>query len=236
MSSQMKRLTAPRSWSLRRKVTVWVTKQSPGAHRTEDSMPALIVLRDMLKLCDTAREAKRIIGNRDILVDGKPVKNPKMPVGLMDVVSVPKMNAEYRMLLTDKGKFTLQPISADEASWKLCRIENKTTVRGGKTQLNLHDGRNIVLDDNKYKTGDVLKIEVKGQAVKESYPLTEGAVILIIEGNKAGRTALVAESIDTKGSAPNIVRFTDGGETVRNNVFVIGKKSPAIKLPEASVL
>jgi len=236
MSNQMKRLTAPRSWPLRRKVTVWVTKQSPGAHSIEKSMPAVLVLRDMLKLCDTAKEAKRIIGSRDILVDGKPVKNPKMPIGLMDVVSIPKMKSEYRMLLTDKGKFTLQPISADEASWKLCRIENKTTVRGGKTQLNLHDGRNIVLDENKYKTGDVLKIEVKGQAIKESYPLTDGALIMVIEGNKAGRTALVSERVDTKGSAQNVVKFTDGGETVQGNVFVIGKKSPAIKLPEAGVL
>jgi len=193
------------------------------------------VLRDMLKLCDTAREAKRIIGNREVLVDGKPVKSPKMPVGLMDVVSIPKTKSEYRMLLTDKGKFTLHPISADEASWKLCRIENKTTVKGGKTQLNLHDGRNIVLDANKYKTGDVLKIAVKDQAIQETYPLAGGAVIMIIEGNKAGKTSLVSETINMKGSAENVVRFTDGGETVRGNVFVIGKNSPAIKIPEASV-
>jgi len=236
MSNQMKRLAAPRSWPLRRKVTAWVTKQSPGAHPIEKSMPAVVVLRDMLKLCDTAKEAKRIIGNREILVDGKPVKDPKAPIGLMDVVSVPKMNSEYRMLLTDKGKFTLLPITSDEASWKLCRIENKTTVRDGKTQLNLHDGRNIVLTENKYKTGDVLKIDVRGQEIKEVYPLNDSAVIMIIEGNKAGRTALVSERIDTRGSAPNIVRFTDGGETVRDNVFVVGKNTPALKLPEASAL
>ena len=236
MSTQMKRLAAPRSWPLKRKVTVWVTKQSPGPHPIERSMPALIVMRDMLKICDTAKEAKRIVGNREILVDGKPLRSAKMPIGLMDVVSIPKMKAEYRMLLTDKGKLVLTPISADEAKWKLCRIENKTTVSGGKTQLNLHDGRNIVLDKNKYKTGDVLKIELGTQAIKEDYPLADGAVIMIIEGNKAGKSSLVAECIEIKGPAPNIVRFTDGGETIRENVFVIGKKTAAIKLPEASAL
>jgi len=35
---------------------------------------------------------------------------------------------------------------------------------------------------------------------------------------------------------PNVVRFEDGTETVRENVFVIGVKKSAIKLPEASAL
>lgn len=234
MSNQMKRLAAPRSWPLRRKITVWVTKQSPGAHPIEKSMPAVLVMRDMLKICDTAKEAKRIIGNREILVDGKPVRSPKAPLGLMDVISIPKMGKDYRMLLTDKGKFTLVPITADEAKWKLCRIEKKTTVTGGKTQLNLHDGRNIVLDKNEYKSGDVLKVELDGQKIKESFPLSEGAVIMIIEGNKAGQTSTVASTVEVRGPSPNIVKFTSGGETVKGNVFVIGTKKSAIKLPEAS--
>ena len=234
MSNQMKRLAAPRAWPLRRKVSVWVTRQLPGAHPKDRSMPVLIVMRDMLRLCDTAKEAKRIIGNREVLVDGKKVKSPKMPVGLMDIVSVPKMNAEYRMLLTDKGKLTLVPVSGDEAKWKLCRIENKTMVKEGKIQLNLHDGRNIVMDKNKYKTGDVLKIELADQKIIESYTLAEGAMVMIIEGNKAGRTSTVSENVTVRGPGPNIVKFTDGGETVRRNVFVIGTKKSAIKIPEAS--
>lgn len=234
MSNQMKRLAAPRAWPLKRKVNVWVTKQSPGAHPIDKSMPALIVMRDMLKICDTAKEAKRIVGNREIIVDGKPLRSPKAPIGLMDVISIPKMKKEYRMLLTDKGKFTLVPITADEAKWKLCRIENKTTVRGGKIQLNLHDGRNIVLDKNQYRSGDVLKIELDGQKIAESYPLAKDALIMVIEGNKAGHTSLVSETVEVRGPSPNIVRFTDGGETVKDNVFVIGTKKAAIKIPEAS--
>jgi Ribosomal protein S4E len=234
MSTQMKRLAAPRTWSLRRKVNVWVTKQSPGPHPIERSMPALIVMRDMLKICDTAKEAKRVIGNRELLIDGKPLRSPKMPIGLMDIVSIPKMKAEYRMLLTDKGKLTLVPVSEEEAKFKLCRIEKKTTVSKGKTQLNLHDGRNIVLDKDQYKSGDVLKINLEDQKIVESYPLTAGATVMIIEGNKSGHTSTVSESVVVRGPSPNIVRFTDGGETVKGNVFVIGSKKAAIKLPEAS--
>jgi len=236
MSTQMKRLTAPRSWPLKRKITVWVTKQSPGPHAIENSMPAAIVLRDILKVCDTAKEAKRIIGNREILVDGKPIRSNKMPIGFMDVVSIPKIGANYRMLLTDKGKLTLVKISDAEAKWKLCRLQNKTTVTGGKTQLNLHDGRNIVLDKNEHKTGDVLKLSLEEKKISSSFPLAPGSLAMIVEGPHAGRTAVISECIEMRGPSPNVVKFEDGTETVRDHVFVIGVKKSAIELPEASAL
>ena len=152
MSDHMKRLAAPRSWPLKRKENVFTTKQRPGSHSVEESVPAALMLRDILKVCDTSREAKRIVGNRDLLVDGKPVRSIKAPVGIMDVVSIPAMDLYYRVVLSDKGKITVVPITKDEASWKLAMIEDKTKVAGGKIQINFHDGRNIILDKNEYKT------------------------------------------------------------------------------------
>ena len=207
MSDHMKRLAAPRTWPLKRKVSIWVTKQSAGAHSIEDSMSAVTVLRDMVGACDTAREAKRIIGNREMFVDGKAVKNPKAPVGFMDVISIPKMNLNYRMLITDKGKLTLVPIDADEAAWEICKIQDKTVVKGGKIQLNLSGGRNILLDKN----------------------LLLCSCILCQQSIKT-----VKEVEIVRGSAPNLVIFTDGTQTVVDNCFVIGAAQSAIKLPEAS--
>lgn len=235
MSDHLKRLAAPRSWPLKRKVSVWATKQSPGAHSIEYSLPAALVLRDMLGVCGTAREAKRIIGDRELLVDGKPVRSPKEPLGFMDTLSVPKMDLYYRILITDKGKLTAEAISKDEATWKLCRVEGKTKIKDGKIQLNLHDGRNITLDENQYKSGDVLKIDVIGQKILEVYPLGEGASAMVSKGKHAGKIEVVSEYIIVKGTAPNIVKFTDGTETVKDNVFVIGKGTPAIKVPEVSL-
>ncbi|MCL2786761.1 MAG: 30S ribosomal protein S4e [Methanomassiliicoccaceae archaeon] len=236
MSAQMKRLAAPRSWPLKRKVTVWVTKQSPGPHAVERSMPAAVVLRDMLKVCDTAKEAKRIIGNREVMIDGKPLRSHKMPIGLMDVITIPRTNSNYRMLLTEKGKLTLIPISDEEARWKLCRIENKTTVRGGKTQLNLHDGRNIVLVENKYSTGDTLKFDLYEKKITGAYPLAPGSAAMIIEGPHAGRTPVVSELVCVRRTTDDVVKFEDGTETVKGHVFIIGSKKPALKLPEASII
>ncbi|MCL2032999.1 MAG: 30S ribosomal protein S4e [Methanomassiliicoccaceae archaeon] len=234
MSDHMKRLAAPGTWPLKRKVAVWATKQSPGAHSLGSSMPAVMVLRDMIKVCDTAREAKRIIGNRELFVDGVAVKNPKAPIGLMDVISIPKMKLSYRMLLTDKGKLTLVPIGEDETEWKLCRVEGKTKISGGKIQLNLSGGRNIILDANMYDSGDTLKINVADQKVIDRYPLADGASALIINGALAGKIETVAEYVVVKGPADNVVKFKSGKETVKRNVFVIGSSKPEIKLPEAS--
>lgn len=236
MSKSMKRLTAPRSWPVPRKLSYWITKPSPGPHPIERSMPVLTVVRDMLKLCDTGREAKRIIGNKEILIDGRPVREHKFPVGLMDVISIPKIDENYRMLLDRRGKFRLVKLTEDEAGWKLCRIENKTTVKGGRTQLNLHDGRNILVDVDEYRTGDVLKIEVPSQKILETYKLAKGNIAMIISGSHAGEVAHIESYEVTRSPSPNLVKFREGITTIKDNVFVIGATTPVIKLPEASAI
>jgi len=234
MSDHMKRLAAPKAWPLKRKVAVWVTKQSAGAHSVESSLPAVTVLRDLIGVCDTAREAKRIIGNRELVVDGKAVKNPKAPIGIMDVISIPKMGLNFRMLLSNKGKLAVVPISEDEAKIKLCRIEDKTLISGGKFQLNLSGGRNIVLDKNNYKVGDSLKIETATQKVIGHYPVIKGAKVFIINGPLSGKVEIIEDYVVVKGPSDNIVKFSDGIETVRRNIFVIGAEKSEITLPEAS--
>lgn len=233
MSDHMKRLAAPRSWPLKRKANVFITKQSAGAHSIEDSMAAVVVLRDMIEACDTAREAKRIIGNRELFVNGKAVKDPKAPIGFMDAVSIPKMDLYYRMFITNKGKLTLVPISKDEAAWGLYKIQDKTVVKDGKFQLNLSGGRNIVLDKNDYKCNDTLKVEYEGQKVLECYPFAAGSTVLIKEGAQSGKVKTVKEVQIIRGSAPNVVVFSDDTQTILDNCFIIGADKPAITL-EAS--
>ncbi|AGI86140.1 SSU ribosomal protein S4e [Candidatus Methanomethylophilus alvi Mx1201] len=234
MSDHMKRLAMPRTWAIPRKVHVWAAKQTPGAHSVEDSMPAGMVLRDMLKVCDTAREAKKIIANRDMIVNGRKVKDAKAPVGIMDSIAIPKMNLYYRMLLTGKGKLTVVAIPEEEAKWVLCRVENKTKVAGGKLQLNLSGGRNIILDANQYKTGDSVKLDLEKNEIVGSYPLAENATVLVINGRHAGKVEDVESISAGSASAPSIITFKNKSETVKENVFVIGTGKSEITLPEAS--
>lgn len=236
MSNEMKRLIAPRSWPVKRKTAHWIAKPSPGAHALEGSIPVTVVLRDMLQVCATAAEVRAVIFEKGIMVDGKVVSNHKQGIGLMDVVSLPKAGATYRMVLDRRGKLQLAKIPAEKAAWKLCRIENKTVVSGGKVQLNLHDGRNVMVEKDSYKTGDVLKIEVPSQNVLEHYSLDKGALTLITSGSHVGETAVVDEYVITRLASENLVKFKDGTSTVKSNVFVIGTKTPEIELPEEAAI
>ena len=232
MSDHMKRLAAPRSWPLKRKVSIFITKQNAGAHSVASSMPAAMVLRDMLKVCDTASEAKKIVAARDLIVNGKAVKDAKAPIGIMDVVSLPKMGTNYRVLLTSKGKLAFVPISADDAKWILCRIENKTLVAGGKVQLNLSGGRNVLIDANKYSTGDTVKLSLEDNSILADYPLAEGAVVLVISGRHIGAIDEIAKYTVVNRPTENIVTFKNETETVKANIFVIGTGKS--ELPEVT--
>lgn len=236
MSKHIKRLTVPRSWSIPRKTHTFAPKVSSGPHGRDSSVPLLVAVRDMLKLCDTGREARRIIGERKIAVDGRVVTDPKHPLGFMDTLSIKEMNEDYRLLLNLKGKFILNKIPSAEAKWKFVRIEKKTTVRGGEAQLNLHDGRNILLDDDAYRTGDVLKIELPSQKILDYYPMEKGSIAMVIGGKHVGQISEIVGYEVTRNPKPNLVSLRDGYSTIKDYVFVIGKGAPEIKIPEVSAL
>lgn len=236
MKKHLKRLPAPRSWSIPRKTDFWIVRPSPGPHGISESVPLGSILRDMLKVCDSAREARRILNNRGVHVDRRVVTDPKFPVGLMDVLSLQETKAHYRMLVDTRGRMSLVGIEEGDSSWKLCRVEDKTTVRGGKTQLNLHDGRNMILPKDAYKTGTTLKIHLPEQKVLEHYELSKGASVLVTAGQHVGQVAHVQDVQRTRNSRANIVTFTEGFSTDIEKVFVVGTTGPAIKTPEAPAI
>ena len=236
MKKHIKRMAAPKSWAVPRKTSHWVTKPRCGPHGGHESMPLLAVVRDMLKLCDNSREARFIIGSRGILVDGKIVTDYKFPVGIMDVVTIERTKQSYRMLMDYKARLQLAPIDDAEKGWKLARIDDKSSVRKGKVQLNLHDGRCMLLPKDQYKTGDVLKIELPSQKVLKTFKLEKGNIALLIGGSHPGSVQTIESYEVRRGSAPNIVTFKEGFGTVKENVFVVGDKVPEIKVPEGKAV
>ncbi len=233
MKKHIKRMAAPKSWAIPRKTSHWVTKPRPGPHEGGKSMPLLAVVRDMLSLCDNSREARFIIGSREVAVDGRVVTDYKFPVGLMDVVTVLKTKQSYRMLVDYKAKLKLVPITDNEKGWKLARIDGKKVVKSGKVQLNLHDGRCILLPTDQYKTGDVLKIELPAQKIVKALKLEKGNLVFLLGGSHPGSIQTVEDYRVRRGSGSNLITFKEGFSTVKENVFVVGEKSPEINVPEA---
>ena len=204
MSKHLKRLNAPRTLQIHRKEMVWTVKSSPGPHPLEKSIPLGLIIRNYLNLADTLKETKRIISSGEILVDGAIRKNHKFPCGFMDVISIPKIKKDYRVLYNLRGKLILIPISTKESSWKLCRIENKTIVKGKQIQINFHDGKNKIIKKDEYKTGDVVKVTFKDQKLDDVFKFEKGTVSMIIGGSHIGEVANI-EDID-----PSILSYPLG--------------------------
>ena len=232
-SSHLKRLVAPRSWSISRKENVWTTRPMPGKHSLEGAVPISTILRDYLNVCDTKREAKIILNDGAVLVDQKVVREPKTAVGLMDVISLPKMKIHLRTVLDNHGRIQFVNLKATEAKWKLVRIENKVVVKGGKTQLNLHDGTNI-LSDKKVKTGDVLQLSLPNMKIKKILEFKEGSQALITGGAHVGSIAKIKGIEITRSTKPNLVMYDDF-QTIKPYSFIVGEKKAMITLPEVKV-
>ena len=230
-SNHLKRLAMPRSWPLPRKTSIWVTRPTPGAHSLELCMPISLVIRDVLGYARSTREVRHILHNGHALVDGRVCKDVRRGVGLMDVLTLG--DSHYRCVLDHNGRLRYRTISADEAGWKVCRIEGKSTIKGGKTQLNLHDGRNIIVDDpSQYNTGDSLKLGLPEQTIVDHIRFGEGTRCYLIGGGHVGETADVKEYIVKRSSMPNEVQFESFG-TVTRNVFAIGDaKMPLTEVAE----
>ena len=237
MSKHLKRLNAPRSMQIHRKEETWTVRASPGPHALENAIPLGLIIRNYLKLVDTMKEAKRVIFDGDILVDGVVRKSHKFPCGLMDVISIPKLKKDYRVLYNNRGKLTLVPIESKDASWKLCRIENKNIIKGKQIQLNFHDGRNQIIKKDDYKTGDVLKISFKDNKISDTFKFEKGSVTMIIGGSHIGEIANIQDIEIIPSSKPNIAKMKGKTDfsTIQDYVFPIGKTKPIIELPEVKM-
>ncbi len=234
----LKRLAAPTQWYIHRKTYKWAVRPRPGPHSMKTSIPLLYIVRDYLGYAKTAREARKILNEGKILVDGRVRKDYKFPVGIMDVVSIPETGEHYRVLPNRIGKLILHPISEKEAGIKPLRISNKRMVKGAKVQLNLHDGSNhlVTMDEkDKYRTAYTVLMKVPDREVIEVIPFEVGAYVFVTQGKNVARKGKVVEVRQFPMGWPDVVTIEDeNGElfdTLKEYAFVVGKDKPEISLP-----
>ena len=241
-SKHLKREKASRSWLIHPKEFQWATKPTPGPHPQRDCLPLSVLLRDILGLAKNARESKIILAQKRVLVDGKVRRDHKFPAGLMDVIELPDADMTYRILPAVGKGLTALRISKDEGKAKLCRIEDKSTIKKGAMQLNLHDGRNIIISvqdarnprEDTYKTRDTLRISMPDQKILEHLRFSEGAYAIVTSGRNIGRHGkiLKIERSTAARRAAALIEDPSGErfETIADYVFVIGEQKPIIKI------
>lgn len=246
-SSGLKRKPAPRFWPIHRKEFTWVVKPSPGPHSFENCMPLAIIVRDVLGFAKTRKEAKTIVSQGKVYVDGVIRRKDDFPIGLMDVISIPDVGKDLRVLPSYKG-LILNEINKEEAKFKLCRIEDKTIVSNEHVQLHFHDGSNMLIKvaDSKnqkedvYETLDTLKISFPEKQIVEHTRMKEKVFAIITGGKNIGKYGKIVEIEKAEGKKRRNALVTIEDEkgnryqTILNFVFAIGETQPLISLAEAA--
>jgi small subunit ribosomal protein S4e len=101
--------------------------------------------------------------------------------------------------------------------------------------LNFHDGKNIFVEKDVYKTGDSLLVELPSLKILEHFKLEKGSLGLILKGKNAGKIAKVIEIIVSRTQEPRkMVCEAEGKkmEVIFDYFFVVGREAPAIKVSE----
>ena len=217
----VKRYVMPRFWGLERKAETFAITPR-GSHPRNMCIPLRAVIRDILSLAGSAKEATRILHEGQILVDKKVRKDPKHGIGLMDILEIPALKKTYRVEVNSHGLVLAETTSAAK---KLCRIIGKTIVRGGKIQLNLHDGRNLLAEKAPYAVGDTVQISLPDQKIEAHFALKKGAEVLVISGRNRGVrakvTAIAPREFMMSRTAVSLESKDKKLETLKDYVFVI---------------
>lgn len=226
MSRHLKRLNAPKSWTILRKTTKYIAKPLPGAHKLSEAFTIAHVLKQ-LGHAQTTAEVKKILTGHEVLVDGKRVRDPKAQVGILDSIALPTSSEYYRVVYDTKARLQLVPIPKAEAASKPCKVIDKRMVPGAKLQLNLHNGRNILADKGAADTGDTLVLQVPGQKVLQRLALEKGALIYLLGGKHVGTLGVFEKIEDDE------ILFTANGQsiaTAKKYALVVGKDKPVLTL------
>jgi small subunit ribosomal protein S4e len=224
-------------------------RPSSGPHSLEKCLPLAVVLRDVLGFAQTRKEAKTIVSEGKIHVDGKTIRKDNFPVSLMDVISIPDADQHFRVMPSRKG-LVLHPIGKEEATFKLYRIENKAVTENGHVQLNLHDGSNILVkvadpknpQEDTYQTLDTIKLSVPDRQILECVKMKEKDLAIITGGKNIGKYGKIVEIESAKAkkrrNALTVIEDERGNryQTILNFVFAVGEEQPIVTLPEATAI
>jgi small subunit ribosomal protein S4e len=234
MSDHLKRLNAPDSWHIAKKTNKFITKTAPGPHNA-NAMPIAVWLRDHMGLARNLKEVKQILNQNDVIINGRPCRDARMGIGIFDIISLPKTNKFYRILRDRDGRHVSIEIDAEAAKTRLCKVRNKTIIPGGKVQLNMRYGANLIAD-NTYKAGDSIVLSLEPETrfkIVDHFPFAVGNMAMVTGGRHSGNVARIVDIIKMPGSVPNKIILEDETtkarfDTISPYIYMVGKQTSAI--------
>ena len=151
---------APSHWCLDKLKGVFATRPSQGPHKLRVCIPVSVLLRNRLKYALNGQEAKVICRDKsgNIKVDSRIRRDPRFPLGFMDVVSIGKTGENFRLLYDIKGRFMPVRIDTKESGFKLCKVIKKVLGKNKIPYIVTHDGRTIRYPHPDVKKNDTIKV------------------------------------------------------------------------------
>ncbi len=178
----LKRNKIPKFWPIPRKGTKYLALAN---HNQKESIPLLIVLRDILKLVRNKKELKKVLNEGQIKVNQKKIQETNFPLCLFDIIHILTTKKNYQINLSENKKIYLKEISDKEAEAKIFKVENKKILLKNQIQLNLMGGKNII-STKKILIGESIVLELKNNKIIEIIPFKEGEKVLVIKGKHQG--------------------------------------------------
>ena len=220
----MKRITAPKTWSVQRKTSKFITKPKPGAHKLEQSVAINTFFKELAHVTNTTKESKYVLTFDEVLVNGRRRRDFKTPVGFLDVITIKSTKKNFLITVDNKG--ALKPKELDEklASQRLLKITNKHIIGKDKVQINTMNGENLLVSDKeakKYKLGDSLIVEVGSLKVLEHVSFKEGGLVFVYVGKHAGKSGELKAVSDKSVTIKN---NDDEFETSKDYLLAVNKE------------
>ena len=206
----LKRQKVPKSWPIYRKGTKYIVRPRVDVKK---GLPVLIVLRDILKIVQNRKEAKRAIHMKYILLNNKPVTDERASVLLFDVLTLRPSKKSYRVELSINKKIEVNEIKEKESNNKIAKIMDKKMLKGKRMQLNLSDGKNF-LSDIQCNTNDSVLINFKEKQIEKCIPLKKNSEAFVFAGKHTGEKGVV-KKIDAE---KKIAELNVGGKPI--NVLI----------------
>lgn len=231
-SKKLKRQMAPLFWGITRKDKRFVVTVRPGGHKKDHSIPSAVFVRDTVKLANTLREAKSVIYGGKVKVDGVTRKSLHHGIGLMDVIELEGVPEIYRLVPKDLTVLKPITINASEKTKKLVKVTKKVTIKGKKTQLGFHDGRNLI-SDAKVNVGDTCVVQVPETKILDVVKLEKGAQVIVTSGVNAGKMGRVAEMREGTFVLPKRALIDIDGRQIEipsESIMAVGKDKPVIQI------
>ena len=223
----------PTSWHVKRKNVTFTTKPNCGSYRREFVVPIVVLLRDELKVVRTLKEAKYVVNNTEIEINGKIVKDVKFPVGIFDVVCLKKSGERFVVLLNKYNKISLIP--TQENSFYM-RVGGKSILRMGKFQINTENGYNFCVDKkmfDKIKVSDTIEYNFVDKKIEKVIPFKKNSLAYIFSGKFVGNFCKIIDITSYNGLSKKRVDIEVNSEThstAKEYCLVLGDSENVKKL------